>query len=140
MNLIATPHRSHLLAFAIPFHFEARSKSPVVYCTYQVPSANIYTGRALYVTSPQSIEPCSLTRVIAEEVEKKNTHTKQKWVQSSIYKRYWTTAPIPGSSHHLNQRPSLRRSAIPQVMTERMRISSFSSTVLVRTAFLLMTG
>jgi hypothetical protein len=40
---------------------------------------------------------------------------------------------VPGSSHHLNHQPSLRRSVIHQAMTEQMRISSFSSTVLVRT-------
>jgi hypothetical protein len=70
---------------------------------------------------------------------------RKKWAQSSICEQRWTRtmtalaapAAVPGSSHHLNHQPSLRRSAIRQAMTEPMRISSFSCTVLVRTALFL---
>lgn len=119
-------------------------------CTYVRTKCHTVLRHRLKKGRNQS-EPCSLrygsvTR--RSRKEPKNKKSKNKiikkstgWAQRSICEQRWTRmtattaapAPVPGSSHHLNHQPYLRRSAIRQAMTEPMRISSFSSTVLVRT-------
>jgi hypothetical protein len=132
-NLIAT---LHLLAF-ISFELTSRLVRVLSCVRTKCHIKDTVRHRLIKVAINRTL---FLTVTSRSRKTSRKQNKKKKWAQNYICEQRWTrttTAPaptaVPGSSHHLNHQPSLRRSAIRQAMTEPMRISSFSSTVLVRT-------